>query len=397
MKNYRKFALYIAAALLFVFLAVPLALTSWDQVCARRDVSASVKTHLAIARDFLDKKDYSHTLLSLNKAREIDPNNPAIQTNIFLARVLYFSENPDTFENRDIEDLKYEVAFLKKRGDFSKFENNFEALLAHIKVRTGKGDEGVTSYNKIIEKEQNNLAANIGLAFYYLNDKERMDDAVAKFNLVLSAAPENISALRGLSRVMFMKGDYDGVIKNCESLLKMSEDFTARFLIGAAYLSKGDNNKAIVNLQRATQLNNQSADAFMLLGDALLAAELAAEAESAYQSAYNLTRSPDSVLKLARAYKQQKKFQQAVALLNELYQADTQNLMVLFEFATALEGAGMRNDAITLYRNIDGMASAPQGMDPKIFEQIKAFAKQRLDEFAKLGQITPQETAQNKK
>ncbi|MBM4386766.1 MAG: tetratricopeptide repeat protein [Deltaproteobacteria bacterium] len=397
MENYRKFALYIAAAVLFVFLAVPLALTSWNQVCARKEVSGSVKTHLAIAKDFLGKKDYSRALLSLTKAREIDPNNPAIQTNIFLSRVLHFSENPDTFENRDIEDLKYEAAFLKNSGDFSKFENNFDALLAHIKIRTGKSDDGVTSYNKIIEKEQNNLAANIGLAFYYLNDKEKTDDAVAKFNLVLSAAPENISALRGLSRAMFMKGDYDGVIKNCESLLKTSEDFTARFLLGAAYLSKGDNNKAIIALQRATQLNNQSADSFILLGDALLAAELGAEAESAYQSAYNLTRSPDSIFKLARAYKQQKKFQQAVTLLNELYKADPQNLLVLFEFATVLEGAGMPNEALTLYKAIDGMPSAPQGTDPKIFEQIKAFAKQRIDEFAKASQAAPQETPQGKK
>lgn len=94
--------------------------------------------------------------------------------------------------------------------------------------------------------------------------------------------------------------------------------FPALYALGLAQYKLKQTNDAVVNLQRATSMHGQSADAHLHLGMALMQAKKMPEAEAAFKRANELSKGKgaEAHYQLARLYSEQNRYAEAAASLD---------------------------------------------------------------------------------
>jgi tetratricopeptide (TPR) repeat protein len=103
--------------------------------------------------------------------------------------------------------------------------------------------------------------------------------------------------------------------------------FPALYALGLAQYKLKKTDEAIANLQRATSLHVQSADAQLHLGMALMQARKTAEAETAFKRANEISKGKgaEAHYQLARLYSEQNRYAEAAAALDLYLKADPSN------------------------------------------------------------------------
>jgi tetratricopeptide (TPR) repeat protein len=172
-------------------------------------------------------------------------------------------------------------------------------------VRLGRYAEAIESYKAVLERapDQMQVRFNLALALYKAN---RISEAADELEKVVAKDPGQRNALLLLADCRAQMGDDAAVVallspreaelgedrlycyllgnalikRNellrgqtyIDRLFKGGESAEARLLMGVAYLSRGDNRQAVVEMEKAVELNPALPGAYSVLGRALMGA-----------------------------------------------------------------------------------------------------------------------------
>lgn len=184
-------------------------------------------------------------------------------------------------------------------------------------ARLGRYDDAIESYRTVLEQvpDQLQVRFNLGLALY---KSSRVGEAADELERVVKQEPANRSAVLLLADCRSQMGDQAAVVallgpredelkddrlyayllgnalirRNellkgqalIDRLFKGGETADARLLMGVALLGRGDNREAVVELERAVELDPALPRARSLLGRALVGAGRREEASRAFAS-----------------------------------------------------------------------------------------------------------------
>lgn len=171
-------------------------------------------------------------------------------------------------------------------------------------------DENISGARKmareLIKKEPTN-----GDGYYYLGETfyfdEAQDSAAYWYNRGLALAPESPAPHIGVGKIALDKGLAQDAEKSFGRALRFvkKKPAEAYALIGSAYLTsqKPNFNKALENFTLARDNDTKNPRYFMLLGDALVAADKIGEAQTNYTFASEKDKeNPEILMKIARTY-----------------------------------------------------------------------------------------------
>lgn len=118
-------------------------------------------------------------------------------------------------------------------------------------------------------------------------------------------------------------------------------------------IEKGDLNIAIGILDKIEAIEHKNADLFFLKGLAYFSLNELGEAHNNFESAIELTEDPedkeDMLYQVALNILQLEKFDEAITYLNRAYEANNENLLVIYELANCYEAMGKFEDSARYY------------------------------------------------
>jgi outer membrane protein len=99
-------------------------------------------------------------------------------------------------------------------------------------------------YNKVLEKNPDNLDVKTKLAMTYLTEASPMQ-AITMLREVLAKDPKNELALYNMGMLSIQSGQHERAIERLEQLVEINPEHTqAQLLLGVAYMNVGQNRKA---------------------------------------------------------------------------------------------------------------------------------------------------------
>ncbi len=123
--------------------------------------------------------------------------------------------------------------------------------------------------------------------------------------------------------------------------------------LGQAAAESNDFNKAVTNYKRLTEVDANDPRAYMLLGQAYLAAKNPNAARDAFKASFNLAKTPDALVGLAAADQASKNWPEAVQIYETLDKNAAPlvkaNPGILYSMATAYQGANQPQKAKATY------------------------------------------------
>jgi RNA polymerase-associated protein CTR9 len=124
-----------------------------------------------------------------------------------------------------------------------------------------------TSADKISMYDSDHL---LSRAYFCLLDTDKLDQADAQFNFVLTQSPQNVAALVGKACIFFNKKDYKNALNNYKKALKINANSPAsvRLGMGLCFYKMQKIPKAKLAFERALELDSQCVGA--LVGLALI-------------------------------------------------------------------------------------------------------------------------------
>ena len=178
---------------------------------------------------------------------------------------------------------------------------NYRGMLYY---NMGDDDKAIADFSKLIDE----LKSNDADVFYfrglvYLTSKKDTKQAIEDFNKALKINPDCTNAYRKLGDAYFSMGDNDKAIENFIEVIKREPNAQAFFSLGNAYYARGkaknvkeDNALSIDNFNKALELNNEFALAYLNRGQAYGNSEQAIED---FQKALSLSL-PNEFIEIAK-------------------------------------------------------------------------------------------------
>ena len=176
--------------------------------------------------------------------------------------------------------------------------------------------------------------------------------------------PGSAVALVGLAQLALAEGKVDAAVEKLEAAIKVGHDFTARMLLGGVRLEQSRSDEAIKQFTRATQLDPRSAGALRALGQALLSAGKAEEAERSLRTAAAIARDAPTVLALGFALQRQKKADQALGQFALVLQSSAGDPAAIDAAASALEELGREDEARVMQKRLAALPPSAGGGSP---------------------------------
>jgi tetratricopeptide (TPR) repeat protein len=314
-------------------------------------------------------------MTALVHAQEVHPGDPEVQRLMMKARTFLAAEQPARITADTVESLRYESQLMI--GEDRRNAAVYLTTLGNIASRTGDLAEARTRFNEALKRDPNSVVAHIGQGLFLMGQKDGAGPAAQEFEAVLKAKPDHLIALVGLAQVELGTDKAALAAERLEKVLKGTDDFTARMLLGQAKLKLNNKTDAIAQFQRATELAPNNPNGFRALGEALLSVDKLPEAERALRLSVQLQQDAGTVLALGFALERQKKSDQALGLFNAILQQNDNVAPALLGAGTALEELGKRSDALAYYRKLLSLPES-QGPDGQALAQLKQQAQQRL-------------------
>lgn len=224
-------------------------------------------------------------------------------------------------------------------------------------LKDGYGDLAKQNFDKILQKDPNNLQARLQRAQAYLLLKDYRN-ALLDFDHVIALQPQNMPALSGRAAVHLKTKDFQKARELADEALKVKADDTGSLLVkAAANLELGEPEQAIaattdiIARKPATGL----AEAYATRGDALYRTGKYAEAREDYSEALKLNaKDRSSYAGRARSQFHLKKYDDAIADSTQAIFADATNADLYMLRAQSYEKQGKLDKALKDYDNAVG-------------------------------------------
>lgn len=285
-----------ASLLLLFLLALPL---SWAQDNTAREYFQQGEQRFISG-------DYFGAIQAYREALEENPHY--LEALIQLSRSYFMIEEYQEAQN-----------FIKQAEVYGR--NNLELLNMEARILVGRNDleQARNRFQAVLEREPNNLEANLGLAEVLLLMGNHQEGAVA-YRRSLILAPESKRALLSMMLLFDSRGDYEmGQIYLDLALKYHSRDGQVFLQAARHYLAAGDLEKAIYYGENAIQMNPDMEGPDFLLG---------------------------------AIYYRQGGFEQARELLQREVSRNPEEMRPLFLLARILEELGEYSQALVLYQRI---------------------------------------------
>ncbi|HYA79075.1 MAG TPA: tetratricopeptide repeat protein, partial [Candidatus Nitrosopolaris sp.] len=144
---------------------------------------------------------------------------------------------------------------------------------ANALIRTGRSDEAIVQFGKVLEIRPDFADARHDLAVILLQ-KGRVDKAIAQFKKIQEQYPDKATAYFDLGNAYLQKGEMDEAMTNYQKALKINpDDVSACNNLGMVFLGKGMVDEAIAQFRKALVLQPDFALARTNLNNALLQKE----------------------------------------------------------------------------------------------------------------------------
>ncbi len=330
--------------------------------------------HLRRGNAALDAGRYSEALAAFAAARELSPNDAAVQRASMRARTYQIAQDASRITPETMDQARYEAQVLIETDGAHKAV--YLTALANLARRAGNLDEAKTKLEEAVKAEPGNALAHAALGTLLLGSKETLAQAKTELAAALAAKPDEVVALTGMAQIKAAEGDRAGAASMLQTALKVREDFATRMQLGKLYLLEKKPGDAADQFAHAALLDPKSADALASWGKALLAAGHPDDAEGALRSAMELRADPATTNALAMALVKQKKGEEANELFAKTLSRDSQSAEAQYGAGIAAELLGRTDEAAIHYWAL--MALKPGATEKQPLLDMQEDAKKRL-------------------
>lgn len=184
----------------------------------------------------------------------------------------------------DRKDYAAALPFVQKAVELAPDDPTTRNMLGAVLYRTGRYDEALACFSRVISAGEESLSRNDRVAAHYglaevLESLGRGDEALSHFEQAVPLDPDPVRAHRKLAAALAARGRIDEAIPHMQEVLRLSPDETdLRTDLGTLLLRLGRVDEAIAEFRKSLALSPNDAKARYNLGAALARQGEAAEA-----------------------------------------------------------------------------------------------------------------------
>ena len=342
---------------------------------------AFLAEHLRRGDEALAQGDALRAMSAYDHARELAPTSPRVQRAMMWARVHLMADSPSRVGAERLEDLAYEAQVLLAT---EKLDAPKRALClaaqGNVLARRGDVDGAKVKLAQAIEAHPASAIAHAALGTLLLARREQAAEARTELELALQHDAASVTALAGLAQLALADGDLQGASARLEAALRRRDDPAIRATLGRTWLQLGKHAEAVAQLERATTLDPRSADAWSGLGQALLGAGRAEEAERALRTAMSLRPDEATAIALGFALARLAKPEQALGVFGQVLGQNASAAPALYGAGVASEGLGRPEQALEYYRRV--LALPLEGPQKPLVADLQKEARGRVSVMA---------------
>ncbi|HEQ71489.1 MAG TPA: tetratricopeptide repeat protein, partial [Spirochaetia bacterium] len=194
--------------------------------------------------------------------------------------------------------------------------------LARLLSGTGAEEEALAEFDAILEYEPDHTETHVAAGMLLLHAGKE-NEADIHFRTVLKLLPDHSDALRGRAQLFLARDNPDGALAVRDRLVRCHpERLELNLDLAAYYQKKGDVSRAEEEIRAYLEVYPDQLHARVMLADVLRAAGRHAEAIDLLRRETGVkARDPEVLLTLAKIYRESRRQEEALALLNEVMAA----------------------------------------------------------------------------
>lgn len=201
-------------------------------------------------KEYVKHGDLKEALFYLEKAVEINPNNPYIYYNFGVV----YSNNRD--HDKAIEYFQ-KALMLNQELEGARYN------LANEYSKKGLFDNAISEYKKILEINPIAMDAMYNLAFITMKSKNDFDNAIILFKNISNLNPLHFDARFNLALCYYFKGDKEKSVETLFDLIRLVPDhYNAHYNIACIHLELGEKEKALIHFKKYLDLENKKKDEY---------------------------------------------------------------------------------------------------------------------------------------
>jgi tetratricopeptide (TPR) repeat protein len=330
--------------------------------------------HLRRGDAALAEGRYPEALSAYTHARELAPHDPAVQRALMRARAYAVAENPARLGPDALTDTEYEADLLletdKPRAAV------YLTVLGHLLAKRGDVEGAKVKFTEALKADAASPIAHTALALALSTRKDGIGQAKAELEQALKTKPDYGGALLALGQIELGEGDLEGAAARLQAAVRVTDEFAAHMALGSVRVEQQRPAEAVEQFQRAAQIDPRSPDALGSLGQALLNAGRADDAERALRAAAQIRLDETTEVALGFALARQKKQDQALGVFSQVLAQNGGAATALYGAAAASEGLGKNEDALAYYRRL--LALPAEGRQQHVIADLQKDAQGRV-------------------
>ncbi len=220
---------------------------------------------------------------------------------------------------------------------------------ASLAFRQGRYDVGVTHAEEALQRDGNHLPTLVLLARWYAASGTEFDRAVELFERAASLEPDNLEPYLSLSLLYAKVGRYSDAERTLDQALAIDPTApSAHLYLGKVAMAQKHWKDAETHFERTIELAPYSETAYISLGDLYVQQGDRERAVEVYKELIDRVdpRDSEAVGRLIHLYLQDRTFDQAIALLDDIIKVDPQNADAYLLKGRILGEMGHPQDAV---------------------------------------------------